>query len=182
MIYMMWILAVANTLWLRHIDLLGEMPIEKGVINIKLAQALLGMECNAEHNKDNDGIDHGTESLMKINTRLLMKAFSNKSSFIPNNRTIRILFDAKTPFVAYYVLPWARGNERLSVVLNESIILVLHGLNPLQILEISGDSVGFRDRWKDDGEAISRVGFDDGTFRFGLHRMMVEWESGSMAR
>ena len=69
------------------------MPIEKGVVNIKLAP--LEMECNAKHSTDGDGIDHGTESLMKINTRLLIKSFSNKLSFIPRNRAIEILFDAK---------------------------------------------------------------------------------------
>ena len=56
---------------------------------------------------------------------------------------------------------------------DESIILVLHGLNPLRILENFGDSAGFRDKWKDGGEAISQVGFND-TFRSSLHGMMVE--------
>ena len=79
----------------------------------------------------------------------------------------------KNPFFSHYVLPHAWRNERPSVVPDESIILVLHGLNPIQILESLGDSAGFRDRWKDDGEAISQVEFDDGTFRSGLHGMMV---------
>ena len=52
-------------------------------------------------------------------------------------------------------------------------MLGLHGLNPIRILESSGDTAGFRDRWKDDDEAISRVGFDDDTFRLGLHGIMV---------
>ena len=120
------------------------MPIEKGVINIKLVKAPLAMECNAEYNKNGDGIDLETESLVKINTPLSVKAFSNKSSFIPNNRAIKILFDVKNPFVAHYVMPRARGNERLSVVPDESIILVLHGLNPLWILESSNDGVEFK--------------------------------------
>ena len=59
------------------------------------------MECNVEHSADGDGI----ESLVKINTQLLVKAFRNKSSFIPRNRSIGILFDAKNSFVAHYVLP-----------------------------------------------------------------------------
>ena len=103
----MWILGVEYTIWLRHIDLFGKMPVEKGVINIKLAKALLAMEGNAEHNTDGDRIDHGTKSLMKVNTRLLVKAFSNKPGFIPSNRAIRILFDMKNPFVAHYVMPRA---------------------------------------------------------------------------
>ena len=124
--------------------------------------------------RGDDGIDHETKSLMKINTRLLVKAFSSKPSFISSNRVIRILFDEKNPFIAHYVLPRACENDRPSVVLDESIILVLHGLNPLRILESSGNNTGFRDRWKDGGEAISQVGFDDGTFRLCLHGMMVE--------
>ena len=63
------------------------------------------MECNAEHSTNSDEIDHKTEKLMKINTRLLVKAFSNKLSFIPRNRAIEILFDAKNPFIVDYVLP-----------------------------------------------------------------------------
>ena len=45
------------------------MLVEKGVNNIKLAKAPLAMECNAEYSTDGDGIDHETESLVKINTR-----------------------------------------------------------------------------------------------------------------
>ena len=170
---MMWILGIAHTLWLCHIDLLGEMHVEKGVIDIKLAKALLAMECNTEHNMDGGGICHRTKSLVKINNRLLVKAFCNKSSFILSNKAIRILFNVKTPFVAHHVLPHAQGNERPSVVSNESIILILYGLNPLRILESLGDNARFRDRWKYCVEAISWVGFDDDTFRSGLHGMMV---------
>ena len=152
---MMWILDVVHTLQLRHIDLLGEVPVEKDVINIKFTKAPLAMECNAENSMDGDEIDHRTESLMKINTRMLVKAFSNKLSFMPSNRAIEIFFNAKNPFVARCVPPGAKGNERPSAVLDKSIILVLHDLNPLQILESSGDNAGFKDRWKDGGEAIS---------------------------
>ena len=71
------------------------MPIEKGIVDIKLANSPLAIECNAKHSKDGDEIYHGTESLVKINARLLVKAFSNKTSFIPCNKSIRILIDAK---------------------------------------------------------------------------------------
>ena len=60
----------------------------------------LAIECNAKHNTEGDGIYHGIESFMKINVRLLVKAFSNKASFIPCNRAVEILFDVKHPFVA----------------------------------------------------------------------------------
>ena len=86
------------------------MPIEKGIIYIKLANSPLAIKCNAKHSTDSDGIHHGTESLMKVNAWLLVKAFSNKANFIPCNRAVRISFDAKHPFVAHYILPRSRGN------------------------------------------------------------------------
>ena len=69
--------------------------------------------------------------------------------------------------------PLCSANERPSAVTDDNIILVLHGLNPLRILESLDDSARFRDRWKKGDEVISRVGFDDGTFRSSLHGMMV---------
>ena len=71
---MMWILGVTHTLRMRHIDLLGEMPVEKSVINIKLVKAPLAMEYNAEHSIDGDKIDHETFSLLKINTPLFYES------------------------------------------------------------------------------------------------------------
>ena len=100
---MMRIIAVAHALWLLHIDLLREMPIEKDIIYIKLAKTPLVMECNAKNNTDCDEIYHGIESLVKVNTQLLVKAFGNKLSIILYSRAIRILFDAKHPFVAHYI-------------------------------------------------------------------------------
>ena len=90
-----------------HKDLLDEMPIEKGVINIKLTKAPLAMECNPAHGTDGDVIYQGTKSLVKINTWLLVKSFIYKLSYIPSNRDIEILYDAKNPFVTHYVLPQA---------------------------------------------------------------------------
>ena len=109
------------------------MPIKKYVIDIKLAKAPLAMECNVEHSTNGDKIYHGTEILVKINNRLLVKAFNNKSSFIIKPSKFCLM--RKNPFIAHYVLPRAQGNERPSVVPDERIILVLHGLNPLRILE-----------------------------------------------
>ena len=92
---MMWILNIAHTMRLYVIDLLDEMLVEKGVINIKFAKVPLAMECNVEHNTDGDGIYQGTGSLVKINTQLLVKAFSNKPSFTSSNRAIEIFFMQK---------------------------------------------------------------------------------------
>ena len=67
--------------------------------------------------------------------------------------------------------PGLRGTSP-SIVLDESIIFFLHFLNPLGILESSGNSARFSDNWNYGGEAIFWVGFDDGMFRASLHGMM----------
>ena len=74
---MMQIINVSHALRLRHIDLLRKMSIEKDIIYIKLANFPLVIECNAKHNTDSDEIYHGTESLVKVNARLLVKATSS---------------------------------------------------------------------------------------------------------
>ena len=98
---------MSHALRLHHIDLLYKMPIEEGIIYIKLANSPLTIECNGKHSMDDDEIYHGIESLVKFNARLLGKAFSNKASFIPCNKVVRILFDAKHPFIAHYILSWS---------------------------------------------------------------------------
>ena len=80
------------------------------------------IECKAKHSTDGDGIYHRTESLVKINVWLLVKAFSNNASFISCNRAVEILFDVKLPFVAHYILPRSRGNYSSGTIPDESII------------------------------------------------------------
>ena len=87
---MMQIMGVLHALRLYHIDLLHKMPIEKGIVDIKLVNSPLVIECNAKSSTEGDRIYHGIESLVKINALLLVKAFSNKASFIPYNRAIKI--------------------------------------------------------------------------------------------
>ena len=123
---MMQIINVVHTLQLFHIDILREMPIEKDIIYIKLVKSPLAIEGNAKHSTNCNEIYHKTESLMKINPQLLVKAFSNKANFIPSNRVVGILFDAKHPFVTHYILPRSRGNQIPSTVPDESIISFLH--------------------------------------------------------
>ena len=64
---MMQIISVAHALRLRRIDLLREIPVEKGIIYIELVKSPLAIEGNSKHGTDGDGIYHGTESLKKVN-------------------------------------------------------------------------------------------------------------------
>ena len=156
---MMRIINVEHALWLRHINLLREMPIEKDIVYIKLVKSPLTIEGNAKHSTDGVEIYHEIESLVKINARLLVKAFSNKANFIPCNRAIEILFDVNTPICRpYYIPPRSPRNQSPSTIPNESIIFFLLRLNPLGILESLGDSAGFRDSENYGGETIFGLG------------------------
>ena len=104
------IIGIMHAMQLHHIDLLYKMPIEKTIIYIKLVNFPLAIECNAKHSTNDDNFYHGTESHVKVNAQLLVKAFRNKASFIQCNRVIGILFNAKHPFVAHYILPRSQGN------------------------------------------------------------------------
>ena len=86
------------------------MPIEKDIVDIKLENSPHAIKCNAKHSMDGDGINHETFNLVKINVRLLVKVFSNKESLILCNSAVGILFDAKHPFVAHYILRWSWVN------------------------------------------------------------------------
>ena len=101
---MMRIIGIAHALQLCH------MPIKKDIIYIKLANAPLKVNCNAKHSTNGDQIYHEIESLMKVNAWLLVKAFSNNASFIPCNRAVMMLFNAKHSFVSHYIMSRARGN------------------------------------------------------------------------
>ena len=77
------------------------MPIEKDIIYIKLSNFPFTIESKTKHSTDGDWIYHETKGLVKFNTWLLVKAFSNKLSFIPCNRVVWILFNAKHLVIAH---------------------------------------------------------------------------------
>ena len=70
---MMQIISVSLALQLRHIDILHKIHIEEGIIYIKLENSPLAIELKTKHRTNGDGIYHRTKSLMKFNTRLLVK-------------------------------------------------------------------------------------------------------------
>ena len=94
------IISVSHALRLSHTKLLRKMPVQKGIIHIKLVNFPLAIKNRTKHSIDGDEIYHVTKGLMKVNTWLLVKAFNNKANFAPCNRAIRISFDAKHPPIA----------------------------------------------------------------------------------
>ena len=94
------------------------MPIEKGIIDVQLANTPRAIYRKAENNTNNDWVDHGTKNVVKINFWLLMKSFSNKTGLVSFNGAIGFAFDSKHPFVAHKILPWCWWNEIPSFIPN----------------------------------------------------------------
>ena len=60
----MQIMGFLHALRLRHIDLLSEMPIEKGIVDMKFANSPLVIECIAKHIIDGDEIYQRLENTL----------------------------------------------------------------------------------------------------------------------
>lgn len=88
--------------------------------------------------------DDRTKGVMKINTRSLMNAFSNKASFILRNRAIRMMFNTEHPFTADNILRGAREHEFLCTISKKCCNFIRHDLSPFNMFNGLGNASGFK--------------------------------------
>lgn len=72
---------------------------------------------------------------MIIDSRTLVKPFSNKACFKPINGAIKISFDAINPPAANKVSDTIRGNKFPRAISNKGIIFLRHSFTPVGIFE-----------------------------------------------
>jgi len=72
---------------------------------------------------------------MIIDSRTLVKPFSNKACFKPINRAIRISFDVINPPATNKVSDTIRGNKFPRAISNKGIIFLRHSFTPVGIFE-----------------------------------------------
>jgi len=82
---------------LTHIDSLGKLTMQKGIVNIHLPQGLTLHDSNNEHRPNGCRFYNGTKSFFIINPRALVIAFGNKLSFEAINCVIWFPFNTKNP-------------------------------------------------------------------------------------
>jgi hypothetical protein len=70
------------------------------------------------------------KSIMVINSRKLIKAFGDETSFVTVNTTIRLLFKLLDPFVADNIVLGRSGTKGPSVVGEQGLEFSSHGSNP----------------------------------------------------
>lgn len=77
--------------------------------------------------------DYRTIGLIEVNTRLLMKTLSNKTGFVPLNRTIRLALEFEHPLTTNNMLSRIRRDKNPCVVFKKGIKLCRHGLAPFRM-------------------------------------------------
>jgi hypothetical protein len=86
--------------WLRHVYILLEIAMKKGVFDIELTKSPASGNNKTQDSSDCGWFDYGTVSFPIINAMLLVEAFGNKPCLVSFDGAIRVALDAKHPFAA----------------------------------------------------------------------------------
>jgi hypothetical protein len=85
--------------WL-HVDLLTQLAIEKGILDIKLGDGPLSDRSNSKKSPDCGHVSNGSKGLIIITTLLLLKTTGHKTSLVALNGTIRASLDLVDPLAS----------------------------------------------------------------------------------
>ena len=72
--------------------------MKKSISNIQLSERPIELNSKRENNSNYRRLDHRAEGLIKVNTILLMKSLSHKSSLVPVDAATTIVFQLEDPF------------------------------------------------------------------------------------
>jgi hypothetical protein len=112
---------------LLHIDLLREITVKKCILHIHLMNfPSLGF-CNGKCQSYGIHLHYWSEGLIIINTMHLLKAFGEKPGFVSANLSIRCALGPVDPSISDKFPPRRKGNQIPSLVLEEGVVLLLHG-------------------------------------------------------
>jgi hypothetical protein len=120
---------------LATVDNLGELVMEEGVLDVKLASPPFKGERDGEDDADHGRFDNRTERLIEVNALLLREIAKHPACFVAVEGAIGLQLVAKDPLAGHDVGVPRRRHEILSVVSEESTIILGHSLEPVGILE-----------------------------------------------
>lgn len=109
-------------------------------------------------NKSNrSGLDNRTKGLGVIKPFLLMKALCYEAGFSSFDSPICTVFGSEDPPIANNVRRRGRGNKSPSVIFQESMELIFHGLTPFSEMGSSGIRCWFFGCFNGGGETIGKL-------------------------
>ncbi|KAJ9565348.1 hypothetical protein OSB04_001314 [Centaurea solstitialis] len=118
---------------LTHVNSLSEITMKKGILNIKLMNRPVTGDGDAKNRADSGRFDNWTESVIKVQTRLLRETLSNKTGFVTLKTSITVKLMAKQPTIANYVSIRGFRNKIPRVVRNNSSHFSIHGGPPMRV-------------------------------------------------
>ena len=84
--------------WLLTKDHLIKMPMKKGVLDVELANLLVGGEGDREDDPDGSRFNHRAEGLIEVDAVFLRESAQHPSSFVAIEGAIRLELVTKDPF------------------------------------------------------------------------------------
>jgi hypothetical protein len=96
--------------WL-HINLLTQLTIEKGVLNVKLRHRPMTNRSDSKESADSGHVGHRSECLIIIAAMLLLKTTSHKTSFVALKGTIRASLNLIDPLACDGTNTRREGNQ-----------------------------------------------------------------------
>ena len=129
---------------LATVDDLGELAVEEGVLDVKLASLPFKGDGDGEDDADRGRFDNRTEGLIEVDALLLRETAKHPACFVAVKRAIGLELVAEDPLAGDDVGVSRRRHEIPSVVAEESAVLRGHSIEPVRILESS--TCGSRNR------------------------------------
>jgi hypothetical protein len=129
---------------------LGEFPMKKHVLDIKLANLPVEGEGYGEDRPNRGRFDNRAESLIEIHAVLLRETAENPAGFVAIKGAVGFEFVTEDPFAGDDVGVGWRADELPCVIGEKSTVLVGLGCEPVWILESSPNCLGNRRERGDD--------------------------------
>jgi hypothetical protein len=114
-------------LGLLHVDLLREITVKKFILHVHLMDfPSLGYR-NGKDQSNGTHLRYWSESLIIVNTMNLLKAFGDEPGFVSVDLSICCALGPIDPSSYDKFPPRRKGNQIPSLVLEEGVVLLLHG-------------------------------------------------------
>jgi hypothetical protein len=95
--------AVNKTSRLHTINCLVKGAMQESILDIKLMNRPIMIESNCENCAYSSRLDHGTEGLIKINSRTLSETSKNPTSLVSLKRTVSTILMAINPLAGHNI-------------------------------------------------------------------------------
>jgi hypothetical protein len=110
-----------------HVDLLKEVTMKKCILHVHLMDfPSLGCR-NGKCQLYGIHLRYWSEGLIIVNTMNLLKPFGNKPGFVSADMSIRCALGLVYPSASDKFPPRRKGNQIPILVLEEGVVLLLHG-------------------------------------------------------